>query len=96
MYPSHFAATSGSNLRYLQAGWRTNQAKVNFPVTDTGIWSEQMTKKDRQQDQVEHVSGGGHLGGTRFGQQPGDAKVTPRPKPSGKDDDIKKRNEEAS
>ncbi len=33
-----------------------------------------MTKKDNQQEQAEHVSGGGHLGGTHFGQQPGDAK----------------------
>jgi hypothetical protein len=34
-----------------------------------------MTKKGSQQDQLNQVSGGGHLGGTRFGQQPGDAKV---------------------
>jgi hypothetical protein len=33
-----------------------------------------MAKNDRQQDQVKNVSGGGHLGGTRFGQVPGDAK----------------------
>jgi hypothetical protein len=36
-----------------------------------------MTKKDTPQDQLNQVSGGGHLGGTQFGQQPGDAKVKP-------------------
>lgn len=36
-----------------------------------------MTKKDTQQNQLKQMSGGGHLGGTRFGQQPGDAKVKP-------------------
>ena len=34
-----------------------------------------MTKHDTQKDQVKHISGGAHLGGTRFGQQPGDAKL---------------------
>lgn len=34
-------------------------------------------KSDKQNDQLDHVSGGGHLGGTRFGQQPGDAKLKP-------------------
>lgn len=34
-----------------------------------------MTKKDRQEGQLEHVSGGGHLGGTHFGQAAGDAKT---------------------
>lgn len=33
-----------------------------------------MTKTDKQQQAAQHVSGGAHLGGTRFGQQPGDAK----------------------
>lgn len=33
-----------------------------------------MSKTDRQQEQVKKVSGGGHLGGTHFGQQPSDAK----------------------
>lgn len=34
-----------------------------------------MPKEDRQQEQLKNVSGGHHLGGTRFGQQPGDAKL---------------------
>lgn len=55
-----------------------------------------MAKKDTQKDQVNHASGGGHLGGTRFGQQPGDAKITPRPKQSGESDDSKPRDKEAN
>lgn len=34
-----------------------------------------MSNKDKQKAQVEKTSGGGHLGGTKFGQQP-DAKTT--------------------
>ncbi|SFV29703.1 hypothetical protein SAMN05216456_0817 [Devosia crocina] len=34
-----------------------------------------MTKQDRQQDQLDNVSTGGHLGGTHFGQTQGDAKT---------------------
>ena len=30
-----------------------------------------MAKKDRQEKRLEHMSPGGHLGGTKFGQQPG-------------------------
>jgi hypothetical protein len=48
-----------------------------------------MAKKDTQKNQVNYASGDGHLGGTRFGQQPGDAKITPRPKQSDKSDDTK-------
>ena len=40
-----------------------------------------MTKQDKQQDQLKHVSGGAHLGGTHFGQQPGDAKDKNRDDP---------------
>ena len=34
-----------------------------------------MTKHNRQEEQLKNMSGGYHLGGTRFGQQPGDAKL---------------------
>jgi hypothetical protein len=33
-----------------------------------------MTKDNRQEEQIKNVDGGAHLGGTRFGQVPGDAK----------------------
>ena len=45
-----------------------------------------MSNKDRQQEQLDNVSGGAHLGGTRFGQQPGDAKEKPGHKNGDKGD----------
>lgn len=37
-----------------------------------------MSKQDRQSEQLKNVSGGGHAGGTNFGQQPGDANTAPK------------------
>ncbi|WP_173087960.1 hypothetical protein [Devosia sp. 1635] len=34
-----------------------------------------MSKDDRQKEQLKHVDAGGHLGGTNFGQQGGEAKT---------------------
>ncbi|WP_417581220.1 hypothetical protein [Pelagibacterium sp.] len=34
-----------------------------------------MSKEDRQTERLEHAGIGGHLGGTKFGQQPGTAEA---------------------
>lgn len=45
-----------------------------------------MAKDDGQQERGDNVSGGGHLGGTRFGQQGTDAKDKPDNKDGSKGD----------
>lgn len=54
---------------------------------------KRMSKENRQSGQLKNVSGGGHAGGTHFGQQPGDADKTPKegakPKNDGKSDTKK-------
>ena len=36
---------------------------------------DNISKEDRQQEQLKQVDAGGHVGGTKFGQQPGEAKT---------------------
>lgn len=51
-----------------------------------------MVKEDRQSERLDHAGTGGHLGGTKFGQQPGTAEANHAKPPKQVDEDKNEKN----